>query len=50
MVRKRWEEYHVSGNDMLVLKENLKHLKRDLKVWNKEVFGDINIKKNHCSH
>jgi len=49
MVRKRLEKYHVSGNDMLVLKEKLKHLKGDLKVWNKKFFGDI-MKKNHCSH
>jgi len=35
---------------MLVLKEKLKHLRGHLKVWNKEVFEDINMKKNHYNH
>jgi len=35
----------VSGDDIWVLKEKLKMLKVDLKIWNKKVFGDINFKK-----
>jgi len=36
-----WEQYQVCGNDIWVLKQ----LKGGLKVWNKEIFGDINKKK-----
>jgi len=40
-----WADYMVSGDDIWVLKEKLKMLKVDLKIWNKKVFGDINFKK-----
>jgi len=33
----------VNGNEIWVLKEKLKRLEQDLKVWNNKVFGHINI-------
>ncbi|XP_068473127.1 uncharacterized protein [Phaseolus vulgaris] len=41
-VRSSWTSYKVVGRGIFVLKEKLKKLKADLKVWNKEVFGDMN--------
>jgi len=32
----------VTGGGIFVFKEKLKKLKADLKVWNREVFGDVN--------
>lgn len=32
----------VDGCPMSVLAQKLKNLKKELKVWNKDVFGDIN--------
>lgn len=40
-----WEEYQVNGTDIWIMKEKLKCLKSELKKWNKEIFGDINTKK-----
>jgi len=31
----------VQGSGIFVFKEKLKKLKVDLKIWNREVFGDI---------
>lgn len=44
-VEERWRSYAVSGRAGFVLKEKLKLLKSDLKLWNREVFGylDTNI-------
>jgi len=39
---KKWKEYEIQGNGMVVFKEKIKCLKRDIKVWNKEVFGNVN--------
>ena len=36
-----WESYKVNGNAIWTLKEKLKRVKLDLKVWNKEIFGDM---------
>ena len=41
-VKSSWVSYKVVGRGNFVFKEKLKRLKADLKVWNKEVFGDAN--------
>ena len=41
-VRSSWVSYKVVGRGIFVFKEKLKRLKADLKVWNKEIFGDVN--------
>ena len=41
-VKSSWVSYKVVGRGIFVFKEKLKRLKADLKVWNKEVFGDAN--------
>jgi len=41
-VRCKWLSYEVHGRGLFVFKEKLKKLKFDLKVWNREVFGDVN--------
>ncbi|MCI01064.1 hypothetical protein A2U01_0022088, partial [Trifolium medium] len=42
-----WKKLNIKGKKAFVLKEKLKSLKESLKVWNKEVFGllDLNIDK-----
>jgi len=42
-VRMKWASYNVLGGGIYIFKEKLKKLKVDLKVWNKEVFGDVNL-------
>ncbi|XP_068504281.1 uncharacterized protein [Phaseolus vulgaris] len=42
-VRTKWESYEVQGCGIFVFKEKLKKLKEDLKVWNIESFGNINL-------
>jgi len=42
-VRRKWVSYDVQGRGIYIFKEKLKRLKVDLKVWNKEVFGDVNL-------
>lgn len=41
----KWKEYKVDGWMAHVVKEKLKFLKESLKVWNKEVYGimDLNL-------
>ena len=39
----KWASYDVQGGGIYIFKEKLKKLKADLKVWNKEVFGDVNL-------
>ena len=41
MVKGKWESYQVEGNSIFALKEKLKLLKADLKVWNRSVFGCV---------
>jgi len=41
-VSSSWSAYKVTGGGIFVFKEKLKKLKADLKVWNREVFGDVN--------
>ena len=40
-----WSSYSFSGPPSLVLAKKLKALKEDLKTWNREVFGDVGLKK-----
>jgi len=42
-VRRKWVSYDVQGRGIYIFKEKLKKLKVVLKVWNKEVFGDVNL-------
>jgi len=47
MVKDKWNSYVIQGNAITVLKEKMKRLKGDLKVWNKVEFGNLeNIKKS----
>ena len=39
----RWYFYEVVGDRIFIFKEKLKRLKANLKIWNKEVFGDVNL-------
>ena len=41
MIKGKWESYQMEGNIISVLKEKLKLLKADLKVWNRNVFGSV---------
>jgi len=40
-IRTKWSSYEVLRGGLFVFKEKFKKLKADLKVWNKEVFGNI---------
>jgi hypothetical protein len=46
-VKDTWESMDIQGKKAFIIKEKLKRLKESLKVWNKEVFGivDLNIDK-----
>jgi hypothetical protein len=39
-----WSNYPLMGSPSFVLASKLKALKEDLKVWNRDVFGDVNLK------
>jgi len=41
LVKGKWNNYEVQGNSMSRLKDKLKLLKKDIKEWNKSVFGNI---------
>ena len=41
-----WNSYNYSGSPSYVLVQKLKYLKINLHRWNKEVFGDVNMRKN----
>jgi len=45
MVKEKWDAYHVQGDRMSNLKDKLKLLKADLKVWNKDTFGCLETNK-----
>lgn len=47
-VKDSWSQIQVSGNKAYVFKEKMKMLKEKLRVWNKEVFGvvDLNIEED----
>ena len=42
-MRRKWANNDVQGRGIYIFKEKLKKLKVDLKVWNKEVFGDVSL-------
>ncbi|RVW36589.1 hypothetical protein CK203_072861 [Vitis vinifera] len=46
LVRKWWTCYNFSGYYSHILACKLKALKQDLKVWNREVFGNVPLNKN----
>jgi len=37
----KWPSYEVQGEGMYIFKEKLKKLKANLKVWNREIFGNV---------
>ena len=45
MVKEKWNSYNVQGNSMSKLKDKLKLLKADLKVWNRNNFGCLESNK-----
>ncbi|XP_068483401.1 uncharacterized protein [Phaseolus vulgaris] len=45
MVKEKWLSYPIKGNALVNVKEKLKSLKGDLKIWNKEVFGNVYTRK-----
>jgi len=46
LVKGKWQSYLVQGNEITKIKEKLKLLKVDLKLWNKDVFGNLESTKN----
>jgi len=46
MVKGKWQSYPAERNAILNLKVKLKLLKGDLKIWNREVFGNLNTTKD----
>ncbi|KAB1227404.1 hypothetical protein CJ030_MR1G020871 [Morella rubra] len=45
-----WRSCDFSGSPSFVLDSKLKALKRDIKIWNYEVFGDIALRKSSLLH
>jgi len=45
LVKDKWMSYTIQGNGISKLKDKLKMLKADLKVWNYEVFRNLNSNK-----
>jgi len=45
MVKEKCQSYVVQGNEITKLKDKLKMLKGDLKVWNRDVYGNLHTKK-----
>lgn len=41
LVKEKWNSYEVYGNGISNFKDKLKLLKRDLKEWNRSVFGNL---------
>ena len=48
LLRDWWQSLHFSGSFSFVLASKLKALKGILKVWNKEVFGSVELKKKEA--
>ena len=44
-VRGWWNSYHFVGSPSYVLACKFKALKKDLKHWNKNIFGDVHFRK-----
>lgn len=47
-VREWLRSYEFSGSPSFVHDSKLKVLKKELKVWNQKVFGDLNFRKSSC--
>ncbi|XP_068466212.1 uncharacterized protein [Phaseolus vulgaris] len=45
MVKDRWSDYYVQGSSFMKVKEKMKRLKGDLKVWNRDTFGNLETSK-----
>uniref|UniRef100_A0A2N9HXJ9 Reverse transcriptase domain-containing protein n=1 Tax=Fagus sylvatica TaxID=28930 RepID=A0A2N9HXJ9_FAGSY len=45
-VHQWWNSYLFSGSPSYILVQKLKSLKVDLRRWNKETFGDVNVRKH----
>lgn len=45
LIRNWWEGYSAQGSFSHILAIKLRALKQDLRVWNKEVFGNVYTKK-----
>jgi hypothetical protein len=45
-VQQWWNSYLYNGSPSYILNQKLKSLKVDLRRWNKEIFGDVNLRKN----
>ena len=45
MVKEMWQSYVVQGNEITKLKDKLKRLKGDLKVWNRYVYGNLHTRR-----
>jgi hypothetical protein len=45
-IQQWWNSYNVSGSPSSILVQKLRLLKSDLRRWNVEEFGDVNLKKN----
>ena len=41
LIKSRWMSYSFTGNNNFVLASKLKALKKDLKIWNRELFGCV---------
>jgi len=46
LIREWWGETQIQGFAIFVVASKLKRLKAKLKVWNREIFGDIKVKKH----
>ena len=46
LVKNLWTSYNFRGSCSYILASKLKALKRDLKVWNREVIGNVSLIKN----
>ena len=47
LVKDKWNSYVVRRDGITNFKDKLKILKEDLKVWNREVFGNLEVSKNN---
>jgi len=46
LIKEWWEETQPHGFASYVIASKLKYIKAKLKVWNREIFGDIRVKKH----
>ena len=47
MVKEKWQSYFVQGNEISKIKDKLKLLKGDLKIWNRDVYGNLHTAKRN---